>query len=258
MSSSGDLAGLRVVVTRAPHQAGALSDRLAERGAIVIEAPVIAVLPPDDPAPLGEVLRRAGEYDALIIGSANAIAAVASRGLPIDVPVVVVGQKTGALASRTPAVFRGPIIVAERSSAEGMVDAIRIRFHPVRGRRFAFLRAPEGREAAIDLLAMDGARVDAVAAYRVAPATLEPEVLARLSEADVFTFLSGETLAAFLAGVPDGLRLLAAGRVAVIGPIAGARAEALGVRVDIMPGETTAEALVEAIARDNLSRQGTA
>lgn len=37
--------------------------------------------------------------------------------------------------------------------------------------------------------------------------------------------------------------------VAVIGPVARARAEELGVRVDVVPPEATAEALVVALSK---------
>jgi uroporphyrinogen III methyltransferase/synthase len=114
-----------------------------------------------------------------------------------------------------------------------------------------FPRAPEGREVIVEALSALGARVDAVAVYRIRAA--EPADAAKIAElehADVFTFLSGETLRAFLEVVPEekARALLAKSKVAVIGPVARARAEALGIRVDFMPETATIEALVEALS----------
>ena len=87
--------------------------------------------------------------------------------------------------------------------------------------------------------------MEAISAYRIVPAPqASEEKIALLQDADVFTFMSGETLACFFDVVPGGRALLDRKKVAVIGPIAKERAEALNVRVDLMPAEPTAEALV--------------
>ncbi len=48
------LAGLRIVVTRAAHQAEELAQPLAALGAEVILLPVIGIAPPENPEPLAE------------------------------------------------------------------------------------------------------------------------------------------------------------------------------------------------------------
>ena len=69
------LAGKRIVITRARHQAGAFADLLREHGAIPILYPCIAIIPPDDPAPLDEALAHLSAYDWMLITSANTVRA---------------------------------------------------------------------------------------------------------------------------------------------------------------------------------------
>ena len=78
------LAGKRIVVTRARAQASALSARLRELGAEVIEMPAIRI-EPLDPAPLHAALDRLGDYDWVMFTSQNAVElvwkAMRARGL---------------------------------------------------------------------------------------------------------------------------------------------------------------------------------
>ena len=93
------LAGRRVLVTRAAHQAGKLSNELRARGAEPVEVPVLEVCPPESYEPLDRALRQLGSYDWLILTSANTVQAIAERaaalGLvfaPLDsVKIAVVG-----------------------------------------------------------------------------------------------------------------------------------------------------------------------
>jgi uroporphyrinogen III methyltransferase/synthase len=147
-------------------------------------------------------------------------------------------------------VFTGDVFTPVVERAEGMVEALAQRWTPIAGRRFLHLRAPQGRETAIEMLEAQGAIVDAIEAYRIVPADpASEETIRSLEGADVFTFLSGETLACFMSVVPEAKArdLLARARVAVIGPIAKERADALGVRVDVVARETTVESLVAAL-----------
>ncbi len=246
-SKAGEHRPLTVVVTRAVHQAGALSQLLARRGVRVIELPTIAVAEPLDWAPFDRALGEIERYRAVLIGSKNAADAVGARGFTVPIPVCAVGGKTKRHLEAQPGVFSGELFQADVQRAEGMVDALDRRFGPLRGERFLFLRAPEGRETAIDLLEAEGAIVDAVAAYRiVAAAPASAEMIASLESADIFTFLSGETLACFFEVVPEAKAraLLRAARVYLIGPVARAKADALSVRVDGIPPEPTVESLV--------------
>ena len=77
--SSKPLAGVRVLVGRARHQASALSAGLKELGAEVIEIPFIEIRPPRSYKPLDSALKRIAQYDWLILTSVNGVDALASR-----------------------------------------------------------------------------------------------------------------------------------------------------------------------------------
>lgn len=79
MNETNSLAGLRIVVTRAPHQAEAVAALIRERGGVPLLYPCIAIAPPDDFSPLDDALRRISEFDWLVFTSSNAVAAVAER-----------------------------------------------------------------------------------------------------------------------------------------------------------------------------------
>jgi hypothetical protein len=78
------LVGKRVLVTRAAHQAGKLSEGLRALGAEPVEVPVIEIRPPSDFAPLDRVLRTLDSYDWLILTSANTVHALAERAAALD------------------------------------------------------------------------------------------------------------------------------------------------------------------------------
>jgi len=73
------LRGQRIVVTRAPHQAEQLAAPLRELGADVVLLPVIAIVPPLDPRPLGAAAERIDDYDWIVFTSANAVTALAAQ-----------------------------------------------------------------------------------------------------------------------------------------------------------------------------------
>jgi len=80
------LAGRRVLVTRAPHQAGKLNAGLQALGAEPVEVPVLEIVPPESYAPLDDALRHLDRYDWLILASANAARAMAERAVALKLP----------------------------------------------------------------------------------------------------------------------------------------------------------------------------
>ena len=68
-----------MLVTRAAHQAGKLSEGLRALGAEPVEVPVLEIRPPADFAPLDAALRSLGSYHWLILTSANTVRALAER-----------------------------------------------------------------------------------------------------------------------------------------------------------------------------------
>src|ERR1019366_2538839 len=79
------LAGPRILVGRARHQAGSLSASLRSLGATVIEIPFIEICKPQSYQPLDDALKNIRNYDWLILTSGNGVEAMCERGrnLPI-------------------------------------------------------------------------------------------------------------------------------------------------------------------------------
>ena len=69
------LFGRRILVTRPREQALELVERLAALGAEPVEAPMIQIVPPDDPDPLRRAAAAAGEFDWIVFTSPNAVEA---------------------------------------------------------------------------------------------------------------------------------------------------------------------------------------
>ena len=79
IASNPSLKGIRVLVGRARHQAGALSSELRKRGAIVIEIPFIEIRRPRSFQPLDTALKNLDSYDWLILTSVNGVEAMWER-----------------------------------------------------------------------------------------------------------------------------------------------------------------------------------
>ncbi len=73
------LAGRRILITRARHQAQSLAVALEEKGASVVAIPAIEIIPPDSYAPLDTALSNAAKYQWLVVTSANGAEVLAQR-----------------------------------------------------------------------------------------------------------------------------------------------------------------------------------
>src|SRR3954447_18348980 len=96
------LDGLRIVVTRAAHQAEELAVPLRERGAQVLLLPVIGIAPPTDSHALEQAAAHADQFDWIVFTSAEAIsafvAALGQRPAQWRARVATVGAATRAFA----------------------------------------------------------------------------------------------------------------------------------------------------------------
>ncbi len=98
------LAGKRIVITRPPHQADVLANRLRELGAEPVLLPTITIQPPRDLAPLDDALRHVDHYDWLILTSANAVTTIVQRLTALNLdpvwPAVAVIDQVRAIAKQ--------------------------------------------------------------------------------------------------------------------------------------------------------------
>ena len=251
-----ELADVRVVVTRARHQASALARLLRRQGAHVLLVPVIDIAPPESWAPLDAALGRAaaGDLDWIVFTSANAVEAVLDRegapGALRSTRVAAVGRATaGALEERgrradlVPSTFTGSSLASALGAGGGSV---------------LVPRAEEAPRTIVEALLAAGWAVQEVTAYRniVARRSKDADVVSG-GEFDAVTFTSGSTARNFAAvvGPPGALGLAPGGSkvVACIGPQTATVARASGYAVDVVAPEHTASGLVAALT-DHLVR----
>lgn len=192
------LAGRRVLVTRAAHQAGKLSQGLRALGAEPVEVPVLELRPPENLQPLDNALRQIGKYDWLIVTSANTVRAILERAVALGISlrdqqlpqIAAIGEATSTAARN--AGF--PVaLVPESYVAESLVQSMTAL---VKGKRILLARAEIARDVVPDALRGAGAVVDVVDAYRnllpqSAPALLQAALLSGIHAA---TFTSSSSV----------------------------------------------------------------
>ena len=217
------LEGKRILVMRAAHQAGKLSEGLRALGVEPVEVPVLEIQPPADLAPLDRALRSLDTYDWLILTSANTVRSLAEHAIAwsslLDrisaLKVAAVGEATAAAARKAGLLVA---LVPETYVAEALVKSMA---DQVAGKKILLARAEIARDVIPDALRAAGATVDVVDAYRNVMPEAAPELLRKaLAEGiDAATFTSSSSV----------MHLADAARAAGIAfPFAGVRAVSIG------------------------------
>lgn len=191
------LSGRRVLVTRAAHQAGKLSDGLRALGAEPVEVPLLEICPPASFEPFDTALRNLDCYDWLILTSANTARALVQRAAELGIALVqpprmkvaAVGEATAAAARK--AGLQVAFIPASYV-AESLMDGLA---GQIESRRFLVARAAVARDVIPDALRQGGAEVDVVDAYRNMMPENGPELLrkALAEKIDAATFTSSSS-----------------------------------------------------------------
>jgi uroporphyrinogen-III synthase/uroporphyrinogen III methyltransferase/synthase len=237
--STSSLTNRRILVARAAHQAGKLSEGLRALGAEPVEVPVLEIRPPENLRPLDAAIGALASYDWLIFTSANTVHALADRAAALRAPsfsqshretggtatlsispctqTAAVGEATAAAlhAAGLPVSF-----VPKNYIAESLLSELKIQWE---GKRVLLARAAIARDVIPDALRAAGATVDVIDAYRNVLPDDAPEKLrlALAEKIDAATFTSSSSVthlaeAAAKAGIPFPL----AGIPAVsIGPV---------------------------------------
>jgi len=229
------LKGVRVLVGRARHQAGALSSELRKLGAEVLEIPFIEIRKPRSFRPLDTALKHLASYDWLILTSVNGVDAMWARmekmGLAPSQPNRISGrtreghhfsraaareQKVSALAAEAACLRVAAIGPATKKALEqrGMrVDVVPKEYvaesvvrslqKKVKGKRVLLVRAKVARDVIPRELRKAGAHVDVVEAYEtVVPQSSRRRLQAALRNSrqrpQVVTFTSSSTVRNFV------------------------------------------------------------
>ncbi len=216
------LDGRRVLVTRAAHQAGKLSEGLRAAGAEPVEVPVLEILPPASYEPLNQALQHLYSYDWLIFTSANTVRAVTERASALRLSLSDPGPHIGAIGQATAEAARCAglhvTLTPESYVAESLVSALATR---IRGKHVLLARATIARDVIPDALRQIGATVNVVDAYQNAiPAEAPARLRAALStRIDAATFTSSSSV----------IHLAEVARVAGISfPFSGVKAISIG------------------------------
>src|ERR1700733_642733 len=161
------LAGVRVVVGRARHQASALSSELRKLGGTVLEIPFIEIRKPRSFKPLDSALMNFARYDWLILTSVNGVEAMWERLAKLRLTkanlkhlrVAAIGPATRKAIEQ----HGGEVdVVPKEYVAESVVRSLRRR---VKGKRVLLVRAKVARDVIPHDLRRAGAHVDVVEAY---------------------------------------------------------------------------------------------
>jgi uroporphyrinogen III methyltransferase / synthase len=248
---TGPLRGRRILVTRRPEQSSGLAGALREKGATVIEVPLIAVAPPLDWAPLDVALRRLEGYDWIAFTSANAVRAVAGRVRSLGLtPRFPHGASVGPATTEATHEHLPACAIEMEPLADFRAEGLLAAFpdEAVRGRRFLLPVSDKARDVLADGLTARGAGVERVVVYRtVAPSDAAPALAQALAEGvDAVAFASPSAVDNFIELAPT---LGNAVPAAVIGPVTEARARAVGLRVVATAEPSTAEGLAIALVR---------
>jgi uroporphyrinogen-III synthase len=249
------LGGRRVLVTRAAHQAGKLSEGLRALGAEPVEVPVLEIRPPESFAALDAALLGLDGYDWLILTSLNTVHAIAQRAgelgtdlaQPAGLKVAAVGESTAAAARQ--AGFQ-ITFVPESYLAESLVEGL---IGQASTKKILLARAAVARDVIPDALRRAGTTVDVVDAYRNVMPEAAPTLLrqALVGEIDAATFTSSSSAthlaqAAHVAGVAWPF----AGVPAVsIGPITSGTLRKLGWEPAAEANTSAIPGLIAAVAQ---------
>lgn len=200
------LAGLRVLVGRARHQASALSSGLRELGAAVVEIPFIEIREPRSSQRLDSALKNLHDYDWLILTSVNGVEAVWQRLRKLRLTKRQLKHlKVAAIGPATKkAIEKHGIevdVVPEEYVAESVVESLR---NEIAGKRVLLARARIARDVIPRELRILGAKVEVVEAYEtVIPQSSRTRLRAILKDAKrrphVITFTSSSTVRNFAA-----------------------------------------------------------
>jgi len=249
------LAGTRVLVGRARHQAGSLSSSLRGLGAAVTEIPFIEIRRPASYRPLDEALKSLSTYDWLILTSVNGVQAMwkrlgrlrIRRSALKHLQIAAIGPATKKAIVKHGLKVR---MVPEEYVAEAVVKELR---EKVNGKRVLLVRAKVARDVIPEELRVAGAQVEVVEAYEtVVPGTSRRRLQAlmrnRKRRPHIVTFTSSSSarnFAELLGKLPA--RALESVQFASIGPVTSATLRELQLPPAIEAREFTMGGLIRAI-----------
>jgi len=266
--------GHRVLVTR-EHSGG--FETIEELGAEVIQFPTIEVMPPEKWDELDRAIDTIESYDWLIFTSSNGVKYFFGRLFEKDrdirelkgLKICAIGDKTAASIGK----FGIKVdLIPESFNAEGLIEEFLKKcstfnvqrsekdiepgtsnFEPFKGLKFLLPRAEVAREIFPDKIRELGGSIDVPVAYRAVKPDMHGKRLRRFlkeGRITIATFTSAATFNNFREILmEDADELLKGVAIAVIGPVTARAVEKAGLKVQIMPKESTVEAMADEIIK---------
>ncbi len=252
--ASRPLRGVRVLVTRAAHQASDLAAELAELGAHVLSQPAIEISPPPNWRSVDRALAQLDRYDWLVFTSANGVQALLDRLLEKSDLRALGSLKLAAIGTATAEHLARyhlrPDVVPEDHRSEALAKALEPQ--AAAGKRFLLARGSRGREVLAEQLAAHGGHVEPIVVYTSSDITqVDPEIAHLLGEGQIdWITVTSPAIARSLAAL-FGAQLVRA-KLATISPLTSQALAELGCAVAVEAVEYTTSGLVDAICRKQL------
>ncbi len=268
------LFGQRILVTR-QHTEG--FEALEDLGAEIIEFPTIEIAPPESYDGMDSAIEKVETYHWLIFTSANGVRYFFKRFFELDrdirdlkgLKICAIGKKTAAEVRKygirvdlIPDEFRAEglieVFIKEVEKMRGLEGlALQPSGHqatqPLKGLRVLLPRAEVAREIFPEEVRRLGGIIDVPVAYRAVKSELHGKRLKRFlreGRITIATFTSAATFNNFMEIIGgDACEFLKGVTIAVIGPVTARAVEKAGLKVDIIPEESTIEAMVEEIIK---------
>lgn len=245
----------KIVAVPENRQLGILVELLRNRGAGVLEVPLVAILDAPDPAPVLAWLRRfvtdPPVYFILLTGEGlkRLLALASQHDLENAFIQALAGVTKVCRGPKPERVLRTLALAADIQGQEPTTEGIIASLDPLplEGKRVAVqLYGEEPNRRLIDFLNAKGARVDTVAPYVYASKEAEAKVRAFIEtlargHVDVLAFTSQPQYkrlveVARLHGIEEELRCgLQRTLLAAVGPVVAAQLQEAGLQVTIMP-----------------------
>ena len=264
--------GHRILVTR-EHLEG--FEPLEELGAEILAFPTIEIVPPKNYIELDNAIDSIETYHWLIFTSRNGVKYFFGRFFEKDrdirdlkgIKICTIGNRT---AKEVKKYGLKVDLIPEKFHAEGLIDAIinmikkkktsktksasgRQKSKSLKGVRFLLPRAEVAREILPEKIRELGGEIDVPVVYR----TIKPEShgkrlrrFLREGKITIATFTSASTFYNFKDIIGEDVEKLLKGvAIAVIGPVTAKAIKKTGLRVDIMPRESTIDEMVSEIMK---------
>lgn len=186
--AKGELAGLKVLVTRPRDQAFTLAQAIGQQGGTAVLCPMLEIAPVPDLLRLQEQVSHVEQANLAIFISSNAVKyGMAATGGKVPARVATVGEGS-AKALRALGIAH-VIVPVERFDSEGLLA--RPELQNIDGWHVMIFRGDGGRELLGDTLRERGARVEYVTCYL----RCKPQCpVSELAGVDLITVTSSEAL----------------------------------------------------------------